>query len=215
MPATDTYIERDADINEEIDRLRLSTTASLITRQDVIVVASVSCIYNLCSPIEYQKQIIELRTGLKLKIEDLQKRLIQLYYERSDIDFKRGTYRKRGDTVDIHPSYQNFASRIEFVGEKITSIKHFDPVSGKTLKEEELKAEEAVSKAGEDYLKRNTINNGFMIIYPAKHYVAPKDNFEKAMIDIRSDLKIQVEALESVGKKIEAYRLSQRTDYDL
>lgn len=216
MPATDTYIEKDADINEEIDRLRLSATASLITRKDVIVVASVSCIYNLGSPIEYQKQIVELKTGMKLRIEDLQKRLIQLYYERSDIDFKRGTYRTRGDTVDIHPSYQNFASRIEFLGEKITSIKHFDPVSGKTLKEEELKDQEALTKAGEDYLKRNTVtNNDYLIIYPAKHYVAPKDNFEKAMLDIRADLKLQVESLEKVGKKIEAYRLSQRTNYDL
>ena len=215
MPATDTYIEKDADINEEIDRLRLSTTASLITRQDVIVVASVSCIYNLGSPIEYQKQIIELRTGLKLKIEDLQKRLIQLYYERSDIDFKRGTYRKRGDTVDIHPSYQNFASRIEFLGEKITSIKHFDPVSGRTLKEDELKEQTKLTKAGEDFIKRAKGGTDSLIIYPAKHYVAPKDNFEKAMIDIKSDLQIQVEALEKVGKKIEAYRLSQRTNYDL
>jgi len=216
MPATDTYIEKDADINEEIDRLRLSATASLITRKDVIVVASVSCIYNLGSPIEYQKQIVKLKTGMKLRIEDLQKRLIQLYYERSDFDFKRGTYRTRGDTVDIHPSYQNFASRIEFLGEKITSIKHFDPISGKTLKEEELKDQEALSKAGEDYLKRNMVtNNDYLIIYPAKHYVAPKDNFEKAIEEIRRDLKIQVESLEKVGKKMEAYRLSQRTNYDL
>lgn len=216
MPATDTYIEKDADINEEIDRLRLSATASLITRKDVIVVASVSCIYNLGSPIEYQKQIIELKVGMKLRIDDLQKRLIQLYYERSDIDFKRGSYRGRGDTIDIHPSYQNFATRIEFLGEKITSIKHFDPVTGKILKENELKDQETLSKAGEDYLKRNSIiDKDFIIIYPAKHYVAPKDNFEKAIDEIKYDLKNQVEALEKVGKKIEAYRLSQRTNYDL
>ena len=216
MPATDTYIEKDADINEEIDRLRLSATASLVTRTDVIVVASVSCIYNLGSPIEYQKQIIEIKAGMKLRIDDLQKRLIQLYYERNDIDFKRGTYRTRGDTIDIHPSYQNFATRIEFLGEKITSIKHFDPISGKTLNEEKLKEQETLSKAGEDYLKRNAvINKNFLIIYPAKHYVAPKDNFEKAIEEIRKDLKIQVEALEKAGKKIEAYRLSQRTNYDL
>ena len=215
LPATDTYIEKDADINEEIDKLRLSTTASLITRQDVIVVASVSCIYGLGSPIEYQKQLIELRPGMKYRLQDLLLRLNQLYYERNDYDFKRGTYRLKGDTLDIHPSYQNFAIRLEMLGDKITNIKYFDPVSGEILTKELTHQGKKLTKAGEDFVKSHLIKSAQTIIYPAKHYVAPEENFEQAIKDIKTDLQIRLEELNKQDKKIEAYRLAQRTNYDL
>jgi excinuclease ABC subunit B len=216
MPATDTYIEKDADINQEIDRLRLSTTASLLTRKDVIVVASVSCIYNLGSPIEYQKQIIELTIGMKIRIQDLALRLVALYYERNDLDFSRGKYRIKGDTVDIFPAYQNYAVRIEFLGDKISKIKHYDPITGEFLNLEKIKAEtNKLTKAQEDFVKNHNTKIDKLIIYPAKHYVAPEENFEKALEQIKIDAALRVEALNKQGKKLEAYRIEQRTNYDL
>ena len=215
IPTTDTYIEKDADINEEIDKLRLSATASLLTRKDVIVVASVSCIYNLGSPIEYQKQIIELKQGMKIKIEDIQSRLIQLYYERNDMDFKRGTFRARGDTLDIHPAYQSFAVRLELLQDKLVKISFFDPISGEILNKDQISENSDLTKTQEEFIKNHFTSASSLIIYPAKHYVAPKDMFEVAIKNIKSDLEIQLKVLEDNGKKLEAYRLSQRTKYDL
>lgn len=215
LPATDTYIEKDADINEEIDKLRLSTTASLITRKDVIVIASVSCIYNLGSPIEYQKQMIEIRPGMKYRLQDLLLRLNQLYYERNDYDFKRGTYRLKGDTLDVHPAYQNFAIRILMLGDKISDIKYFDPVSGEILNKNANYSNKKLTKAQEDFIKSHLIKSAQTVIYPAKHYVAPDENFEQAIKDIKTDLQIRLEELNKLDKKLEAHRLSQRTNYDL
>lgn len=215
LPATDTYIEKDADINEEIDKLRLSTTASLITRKDVIVVASVSCIYNLGSPIEYTKQIIELRAGMKFRLQDLLLRLNDLYYERNDFDFKRGTYRLKGDTLDVYPAYQNFCIRIDMLGDKISGIRYFDPVSGEYMTKGQAFVNTKLTKAQEDFVKSHIIQTEQTIIYPAKHYVAPEERFDDAIKDIKADLETQVKELERQGKKMEAYRLSQRTNYDL
>ncbi len=215
LPATATYIEKDADINEEIDKLRLSTTASLITRKDVIVVASVSCIYNLGSPIEYTKQIIELRAGMKFRLQDLLLRLNDLYYERNDFDFKRGTYRLKGDTLDVYPAYQNFCIRIDMLGDKISGIRYFDPVSGEYLTKGQAFLNTKLTKAQEDFVKSHIIQAEQTIIYPAKHYVAPEDRFDEALKEIKEDLEIRVKELEKQGKKIEAYRLSQRTNYDI
>jgi excinuclease ABC subunit B len=215
LPATDTYIEKDSDINEEIDKLRLSTTASLLTRKDVIVVASVSCIYNLGSPLEYQKQIIRLTEGMKTRMQDLIKRFTELYYERSDFDFKRGTFRIKGDTIDIQPSYEHYAIRLNFLEDRIESIKYFDPISGQYLTQKEATSEHKLTKAQEDFVKSHMVETKQTVIYPAKHYVAPEDAFEKAIIDIKRDLDIRIEELNKQDKKLEAYRLSQRTNHDL
>ena len=219
MPATDTYIEKDSDINEEIDKMRLSTTASLLTRKDVIVIASVSCIYNLGSPVEYQKQIIRIVEGMNLRIGDLTKRFTELFYERNDFDFKRATFRVKGDNVDLHPSYQDYALRMEFLGDRLTHIKHFDPVTGKFLNIEEVKAKfaskEKLTKAEDNYLKDDRNHGKSITIYPAKHYVAPEENFEAAIEEIEHDLKIRVDELNARGQKLEAHRLEQRTKYDL
>lgn len=219
IPSTDMYIEKDSSINDEIDKLRLSTSTSLMTRKDVIVVASVSCIYNLGSPIEYQKQIIELRPGMKLRLKDMLLRLTHLHYERSDFDFKRGTFRVKGDTIDIHPAYQNYAVRIELLEDKIRSIKYFDPISGKFFTTSENLVSETLdrkmTKAEEDYIKSRVSESGLTIIYPAKHYIAPEERFESAIKQIEHDLQERVADLNKEGKTIEAYRLSQRTNYDL
>lgn len=220
LPSSDTYIEKDADINEEIDKLRLSATASLLTRKDVIVVASVSCIYNLGSPAEYMKQIIELREGIKFRQMDLTRRLTELYYDRNDYDFKRGTFRIKGDTIDIHPAYQYFAIRIEFLGDTISDIKYFDPVSGEIITPENANIiqdsnDNHLTKAQEDFVKSHTTRSKIVTIYPAKHYVAPQDTFQQGIKEILADLDIQLNKLNKEGKKIEAYRLEQRTKYDI
>ena len=215
MPATDTYIEKDADVNEEIDRLRMSTTASLITRNDVIVIASVSCIYNLGSPLEYQNQIIRLQNGLKFKQHELFKKLQKLYYNRNDFDFKRGTYRVRGDAVDIYPAYQNFAIRLNYLNDVIKEIKYFDPTTGEGFDSTVFHQKAKATKAHEDYIKANISNKGITVIYPAKHYVAPEKRFEKAVKQIQTDLQKRVEELNKANKKLEAYRITQRTNYDL
>ncbi len=141
IPQTDTYIEKDADINEEIDKLRLSATTSLMTRQDVIIVASVSCIYNLGSPAEYSKIALSLKEGMKLRPMDLLKRLDQLFYERNEMDFKRGTYRVRGDITDVYPAYQDYAVRLENFNDTLTKVSHFDPFTGTEIDRSALPAE--------------------------------------------------------------------------
>ncbi|NMB91520.1 excinuclease ABC subunit UvrB [candidate division WWE3 bacterium] len=197
IPSTDTYIEKDSAINEKIDKLRLSTTTSLMTRKDVIVVSSVSCIYNLGSPAEYSKVAIELRKGMKLRLNDLLMRLSQTHYDRADYDFKRGTYRVTGDVIDIFPAYQDQAIRLEIFNDVLVNVSYFDPLTGNET--------------------RNTygVDTGMIVIYPAKHYITAQERFKDSVEDIRKDLQLRLKELRDNGKQLEAYRLGQRTNYDL
>ena len=192
IPQTDTYIEKDASINDRLDRLRLSTTSSLMSRNDVLVVASVSCIYNLGAPQDYQNLILYLAVEDTTSIEDLLKRLVSMQYERNDVDFKRGTIRVKGDTVDIFPAYKEQPVRLEFFGDEIEKIYDFDVVTGKRLA--------GLEKIG---------------IYPAKHFIIGKDKIETANKTIKLELKDHLRYLESCGKLLEAQRLKQRTLFDL
>jgi excinuclease ABC subunit B len=197
IPSTDTYIEKDADINEQIDKLRLSATTSLMTRKDVIVIASVSCIYNLGSPAVYSQAAVEVGKGMKLRQMDLLKRLSQLSYTRADWDFKRGTYRVSGDVVDVFPSYLDYAVRLEFLGDKLLDIGYFNSLTGKEVTPERL------------------YNPNFVSIYPAKHYITVEDTRGPALAQIRKDLAKRTGELKKEGKELEAYRLQQKTNYDL
>lgn len=193
IPHTDTYIEKETEINETIDKMRLSTTTSLLTRQDVIVVASVSCIYNIGSPVEYGKANLELRAGMKAVMKNILSFLASnMLYVRSDYDFKRGTFRVRGDTVDIHPAYSDNAIRAEFLGDKLEKISVIDPLTATTI-----------------------ANVSTTTIYPAKHYVTPRDMIDTALEQIKRDLDLRLKELKKQGKEVEAYRLRQRTVYDL
>lgn len=192
IPQTDTYIEKDASINEKLDRLRLSTTSSLASRQDVIVVASVSCIYNLGAPEDYQNLILYLESGDTITQKTFLKGLITLQYERNDLDFKRGAFRVKGDTLDIFPAYKEKGVRVEFFGEEIKKIYEFDPVSGKKIVELEK-----------------------ISIYPAKHFIIEKDKINKALENIKWELEDRLTVLRKDGKLLEAQRLSQRTGFDM
>jgi len=220
IPSTDTYIEKDSAINEKIDKLRLSATTSLMTRKDVIVVSSVSCIYNLGSPVEYGKVAIELRTGMKLRRADLLKRLGQTYYERSDYDFKRGTYRVVGEVIDVYPAYEDRGLRLEIFNDVLTKISHFDPITGNTiareLPQENLGEMSRTAKENvENYIKERDIREDFAVIFPAKHYVTAEETREKAFAQIESDLDKRLFELRKENKIVQAYRLEQRTRYDL
>ncbi len=192
IPSSDTYIEKDAQINEEIEKLRLSTTASLMTRKDVLVVASVSAIYNLGSPIEYGQAILEIKKGMKMALDQTLIILNKMFYNRNDIDFHRATYRVRGDTLDVFPAYQDNALRIEFLGDKIEKVSVLDPVSGDLTPFDEIK-----------------------VLYPAKHYVTPEQRLKPGILQIEEDLEKRVKELRDKGKLIEAQRIEQRTNYDL
>lgn len=192
IPQTDTYIEKDASINDKLDQLRLSTTSSLACRRDTLVVASVSCIYNLGSPQDYQSRTLFLSKGDSIEIEALLKNLVTIQYERADFDFRRSTFRVKGDTIDIFPAYRQQAVRIEFFGDSIDKIYQFDPVSGK--KQIDLE------KVG---------------IYPAKHFIIGRDRIEAASKTIRLELEERIQYLKSQGKLLEAQRLKQRTLFDL
>ncbi len=203
IPQTDTYIEKDSAINEEIDKLRLSATTSLMTRKDVIIVSSVSCIYNLGSPAEYSKVAIELKTGMKIRKSDLLKRFSQLYYDRNEYDFKRGDYRVQGDVIDIYPAYTDSAVRIELFDNQIENISHFDPLTGQPI-QADLTSSAHRQKEG-----------GWAVIYPAKHYVTAEERREESMASIERDLHLRIKELEGEGKAVESYRLKQKTMYDL
>ena len=192
VPTTDTYIEKEAEINEEIDRLRLAATANLLTRDDVIVVASVSCIYNIGSPIEYGKFVLTLAHGMKIDQKDLLTRLTDLQYERNDYEFRRGTFRVRGGSIDLFPAYVEHGLRIEIYNDKIVALQEFNPLTGETLQ------------------VQNKI-----LIYPAKHYMTDPASYKDAFAAIRADLDKQVAKLRGEGKLIEAQRIAQRTNYDL
>ena len=221
IPSTDTYIEKDSAINEEIDKLRLSTTTSLMTRKDVIVVASVSCIYNLGSPAEYSKVALELRQGMKLRMVDLITRLTQLHYERNDIDFSRGKFRVRGDVVDVFPAYQDYAIRLEVFNDILNQVSFFDPLTGESLNKEGLPIKKKGNTVGkqtrdtQNYTDNSGKHWGLVLIYPAKHYIAAEENREQALKNIEKDLETQLKILKETGKDLEAYRLKQKTEYDL
>src|SRR5215203_665549 len=193
VPASDTYIEKEATINEEIDRLRLSATRALFERRDVIVVASVSCIYGLGDPDVYYNMILFVEPGMKTTREQLLQRLVELQYERSDIEFDRGSFRVRGDTVEVYPSYQDQAYRIELWGDEVDSVSTIDPLLGEVL---------------EKHTSR-------LPIYPKSHYVMSKPTIKRAIKTIKEELEWWEPKLIQEGKLVEAQRLHQRTMYDL
>ncbi|QQS33706.1 MAG: excinuclease ABC subunit UvrB [Acidobacteriota bacterium] len=193
VPASDLYIEKEATINDEIDRLRLSATRALFERRDVIVVASVSCIYGLGDPDAYFGMLLFIEPGMQLKREDFLKKLVELQYERVNVDFDRGTFRVRGDVVEVYPSYQDQAYRIEFWGDEIDSISTIDPLLGEVLFK----------------------HTSRLPIYPKTHYVMSKDTIKRAVQTIRTELDEYEEKLVAEGKIVEAQRLHQRTMYDL
>ena len=192
IPQRDIYIEKDAAINKEIDRLRLAATSALVSRRDVIVVASVSCIYGLGSPDDYRAMVIRLASGMKLTREQLLEKLISIHYERSDVALERGRFRVRGDSIDIWPPYEELATRIEFWGDTIESVAVTHPTSG-----------EVAARKDETYF------------YPARHFVMPEDRVRAAVGTIRAELEARLEELKSQGKLLEAQRLSARTRFDL
>ncbi len=192
IPSSDTYIEKDAQINEEIEKLRLSTTTSLVTRKDVVVVASVSAIYNLGSPKEYIGATLELKQGVRIALESVLKMLTKMFYQRNDIDFARATYRVKGDTLDIFPSYSDQALRVEFLGDKINRVSHLDPLTG------------AMAPTPQT-----------LTLYPAKHYITPEQRIKPGIAQIEADLEERVAQLKDQNKLIEAQRIEQRTHYDL
>jgi len=189
---TDTYIEKDSSINEEIDRLRLSATSSLLERRDVIIVASVSCIYGLGSPTDYQELVLKVSKNEIFKRDNILERLINIHYERNDIDFHRGCFRVRGDVIEIFPSYLEYAFRIELWGDRIDAILEIDPLTGKVKKRKDE-----------------------LIVYPAKHFVTTKDKLENAILSIEEELGERLEYFKKEGKLLELQRLEQRTKYDL
>jgi excinuclease ABC subunit B len=192
LPSSDTYIEKDSSINDEIDRLRHSTTASLLTRRDVIVVASVSCIYGLGSPDEYRDQILVLKPGEIHDQRSMLSRLVTMHYERNDSNLVRGRFRVRGDTIEVHPAYEEYAVRIELFGDEIERVSRFDVMTGEILGDlEEL------------------------IIFPATHYVAGDERTRRAIESIEVELRERLQELEQAGKLLEAQRLRMRTEHDL
>src|SRR5687767_3687019 len=192
IPQRDIYIEKDASRNDDLDRLRLSATSNLVSRSDVLLVASVSCIFGLGSPIDYKKSVLPIRKGVETDRDEMLRKLIDLQYSRNDIDFKRATFRVRGDVVELHPSYEEFAYRIEFFGDEITNIDAINPLTGELLKSEDQ-----------------------VFIYPAVHYVMPEDRVEGAVRSIREELDHRVMQLRGDGKLLEAQRLLARTKYDI
>src|SRR3990167_4620603 len=192
MPTTDTYIEKETEVNEEIDKLRLAATTSLATRSDVIVVASVSAIYNLGSPLEYQNARLLLEKGQIWPRKKLLTAFAKLQYERNDIDFMRGTYRVRGETIEVYPSYENKGLRITFSDDAVDKLEFINPISGQTLE---------------------SFDSSFL--YPAKHYVSSENARTSAIESIKAELKERLKYLEGQNKTLEAHRLRERTNYDL
>ncbi len=193
VPASDTYIEKDSAINDDIDKLRHAATHALLTRRDVIIVASVSCIYGLGSPEYYARLIIPVEAGQRVSMDAVITRLVDVQYQRNDIDFHRGTFRVRGDVLEVIPAYEHErALRLEFFGDEIEAVREIDPLTGEILG-----------------------NIGKTVIYPASHYVSDRDNLERAMSDVRDELGEQLRLFQSRNKLVEAQRLEQRTQLDL
>jgi excinuclease ABC subunit B len=192
VPATDSYIEKEATINDEIDRMRLSATRSLFERRDVIIVASVSCIYGLGSPEAYYGMMLPLERGQKIGREQILRKLVEIQYERNDHEFARGAFRVRGDIVEVYPSYEDIAVRIELFGDEVDALVSVDPLTGKTLRRHDKIA-----------------------IYPKSHFVTPRERTQRAVETIKAELAFYRGQLESEGKVLEAQRLHQRTMFDL
>lgn len=192
IPQTDTYIEKETEINEEIDKLRLAATTNLLTRSDTIIVASVSCIYNIGSPKEYGNFVLELKSGMKIARESIFERLVQLQYERSDYGFHRSTFRVRGDTIDIFPAYEDVAIRIVFDMDKLAAITKLDPLTGNTIE-----------------------NLSGTVIYPAKHYMTDPKSYKKVFSEIEADMAEQEKRFKNAHKYIEAQRIREKVTYDL
>lgn len=193
VPASDTYIEKDSAINDDIDKLRHAATHALLTRRDVIIVASVSCIYGLGSPEYYARLIIPVEVGQRVSMDAIITKLVDVQYQRSDMDFHRGTFRVRGDVLEVIPAYEHErALRLEFFGDEIEGVREIDPLTGEILG-----------------------NIGKTVIYPASHYVSDRDNLERAMSDVRDELGERLRLFQSQNKLVEAQRLEQRTQLDL
>ncbi|MEJ2544730.1 MAG: excinuclease ABC subunit UvrB [Calditrichaceae bacterium] len=192
IPTTDTYIEKDSSVNEEIDKLRLRATSSLLARKDVVVVSSVSCIYGIGSPEDYKGMLVMVERGEVINRQTFLTKLVDIQYTRNDFDFARGVFRIRGDIIDVFPAYEEFAYRIEFFGNEIDSIKTINPLDGKTL---------------------NTHDKA--IIFPAKHFVTTSDKLNRAIETIRIELDDHLKSLRSQNKLLEAQRLEMRTNFDI
>ena len=193
VPSSDTYIAKDSSVNEEIDKLRLSATAALIERRDVIVIASVSCIYGLGEPENFEQMMVSLRPGMEKDRDEVLRQLIDIQYDRNDMDFKRGTFRVRGDTVEVVPADRgDTAIRVEFFGDEIDRISEIDMLTGEI---------------------KNTLNH--IAIFPASHYVVPKERMEKAIKNIEIELEEQVKYFKEEGKLLEAHRIAERTNFDI
>jgi excinuclease ABC subunit B len=192
IPQRDIYIEKDASINSEIDRLRLAATSALVSRRDVIIVASVSCIYGLGSPDDYRDMMVAIRKGGNLDRDEMLRKLVDIQYERNDAAFERGRFRVRGDCVEIWPSYEEFAFRIELWGDEVDQISLINPVSGESLRSEQQ-----------------------LFIYPAKHFVMPEERIARAVEEIKKELAQQLEKFREEGKLLEAQRLNARTRFDI
>ena len=192
IPQRDIYIEKDASINEDIDRLRLASTSSLVSRKDVIIVASVSSIYGLCSPEDYKSMMVSLKMGETIDRDEMLAKLVDIQYQRNDVAFERTKFRVRGDTVEIWPSYEEFGYRIEFWGDEIEKLAIINPVSGETISQQDQ-----------------------LFVYPAKHFVTSEDRIQKGVQLIREELKDRLEYFQKEGKLLEAQRLSARTRFDI
>ncbi len=192
IPSSDTYIEKDSSVNDEIDRLRHSATSALLTRRDVIVVASVSCIYGLGSPDEYRQKLLVLKAGEEYDQRHILSRLVDMQYERNDMNLVRGKFRVRGDTIEVHPAYEEFLVRIELFGDEIEGITTVDPLTGERLGD--------LSE---------------LVVFPATHYVASDEKMQRAITDIEAELQERLAQFEGEGKLLEAQRLRMRTQYDL
>jgi excinuclease ABC subunit B len=192
VPASDTYIEKEATINDEIDRMRLSATRSLFERRDVIIVASVSCIYGLGSPEAYYGLLLPLERGQRIEREHILRKLVEIQYERNDHEFTRGTFRVRGDIIEVHPSYEEHAVRIELFGDEVDELVSIDPITGRALRRHDK-----------------------MAIYPKSHFVTPRERTKEAVASIKAELAERLQALHADGKRAEAERLHQRTMFDL
>ena len=193
IASSDTYIEKDASINDEIDKLRHEATASLFESRDTIVVASVSCIYGLGDPIDYENMIVSLRPGMQRDRNEIMRKLINMQYTRNEMDFKRGTFRAKGDILEIYPSNQEeSAIRVEFWGDEIEKISEINPLTGKTV----------------------GLRNHVMI-YPNSHYVTSKDKLERALVTIEEEMEERVKYFTENKKLIEAQRIEERTNFDI
>ncbi|MEM8680656.1 MAG: excinuclease ABC subunit UvrB, partial [Planctomycetota bacterium] len=192
IPQRDIYIEKDASINSEIDRLRLASTSSLVSRDDVIIVASVSCIYGLGSPDDYRQMMVSLRVGQNLDRDVVLRKLVEIHYERNDVSFERAKFRVRGDCVEVWPAYEEYAFRLEFWGDEVEQLSIINPISGETISSHDQ-----------------------LYIYPAKHFVMPEERIANAIEAIREELDQRLMVFREQGKLLEAQRLSARTRFDL